>query len=136
MTNEKRTPQDTSGDKPKTGAPGKSGYRKFTFLAPYLDANDKLWLRDNIDNYGSVVCLLLEQCTSTLRLSLKFDDGSSRFLAVLFDDSGDVKQPGTALSVRGATAADAIYALAYLHCYKLSDGWAAEIDPEHIDPWG
>jgi hypothetical protein len=136
MTNAKKTSPSDNGSNPDKGKTSGGAYRKFTFIAPYLDQNDKLWLRDNLDNYAHVVCLAMEQFPLHLRLSVKFDNASSRWLAILFDDSGDPKSQGVALSVRGATAIDAVYALAYLHCYKLSGGWSLETDAADTDPWG
>lgn len=123
---------------PDTGSSTKSGsnYRRFEFISPYLDKNDKQWLHDNVDNVGSAISLMVEQFNSKHTLSLKRDESSKRWVAILFDHSGAESAPGVALSVRGKNPIAALYALAYLHVYKLSDGWAVPPTDDDEDPWG
>lgn len=123
---------DQSGQKKKTSGE----FRKFDFITPYLGQDDKQWLRDHYDNLPVIVCNLVEQLASHHRFSLKRDESSGRWLAVLFDDSGEKSEPGTAMSVRGATPIDAIYALAYLHIYRFPEGWSSKPLTDDNDPWG
>lgn len=139
MSNSKR-PRSTDVDRPtkQSVSNGKSASRSVEFVNCHLDTNDKDWLRSTSNDSPACVSEFLLGLTETERLSVKFDPKSLRFVAYLFEDSLHSPNTGCALTVRGATAHDALFALAYCHKYKFAFEWGNGTDDvgADIDPWG
>jgi len=102
---------------------------KHKFLNPYLSDADKAQLEDNADAQYERIIDLIESIHAEYSLRVAFDRHSSRYNATLTCLVDGHANTGFILSIRGATAADALYALHYLHCIK-SEGLWRSITPE------
>jgi len=93
---------------------------------PSPSSHDVQWLEDRGDDLLADCFTLLHGVQDHERLSIKYDVNTSRWLAILFDDAAVDEGHVQAMSVRGATAIDAIALLAYFVNVKFADGWVNE----------
>lgn len=112
-----------------------SGKSKLRWVNPYLDTKDIAWLNDNYDKLALIVCEFLDALPEGYTVSSKMDYHSGRFSATCVCENGDLPNNGMALSLRGATRIDALYALAYAHDFKLKGIWAGAGDSDNAR-WG
>lgn len=115
-----------------------SGQFSHKFINPYLTEADKQWLVSNMESIDTICLELLHDVGEMYSFSCTYDAKSGRFNAMLKCVATDHGNSGLILSVRGATAIDAMYALAYLHVEK-SDGLWLSIAPEtnvSSERWG
>ncbi len=115
--------------KPETEAPDasarqrKPALRPVRWINPTPNSVDIAWLEDNPAHALDSLMALFEGIHEGQRLSCKFDAKAPRWIAVLFDDRVDAHLPTPALSVRGATAIDALLLLAYYAVFVHPDDW-------------
>lgn len=110
--------------KADNSASPRSGYGSdVVWFNPQPNNTDAARLDSEPENYGPWVVSLIEGMSDRHRISCKFDDKSSRWVAVLFVDPVEQGEPVQALSVRGASAFFALVLLGYFHCVRFSDGW-------------
>lgn len=101
-----------------------------------LDAGDKKWLRDNINHSLEYVGEFVTNLTPSFTLTLKFEDRAQRYLATLVCTDSEHPAASMALSCRGATPFDALYAMAYLADGKYDTPWWQNGIGGMDDPWG
>lgn len=113
-------------DHPNTGSSERSSgnaRRQFgnplTWVNPYLDKDDQQWLLANSDKLPDVVCEFLDGAPETVSISSKVDHQSGRWLASVVCSPDDIANANHAVSMRGSTRLDALYALAYVCDFKL-----------------
>ena len=93
------------------------------WVNPSPNSRDREWLESNDDSLNELLFTLLEGLTSDGRLTVKYDGKSTRWVAILFIPSSHVGTEFDAMSVRGATAIDAVFLLAYFHLVRFAEGW-------------
>ena len=113
---------------PKKDVKDATGKSNLTWVNPYLNTGDKKWLSDNIDQLPVQICALLDKVDEHHNLSIKFDRYSKRFLATFICNDSESLNAQCAISVRGATATDATYALAYCVLVKMPEKWSDSND--------
>lgn len=93
------------------------------WINPAPNTQDIEWLENNVIEPMEDVIALFDGLRVGMRVTCKHDDRTTRWIAVLFDN--DIGDDGAvaALSVRGATAFDAILVLAYFSIRKNKDDW-------------
>lgn len=119
-----------------SGTTGRGSFVPVQWVNPYLDNNDKRWLEDNYKQCNELVLEFVDALSETASLSSKYDSRSDRWLAsVVFTGDGDPNN-GWAVSMRGATRIDSLYALSYVVGVKL--GWKVANSSEGTDlgKWG
>lgn len=98
---------------------GNSGYAPVKWVNPYTNEDDVQWLEDHADTQHIIICEFLAALIPGYNLSNKYDYKSERYIAaIVCVDTGD-GNAGFAVSARGATPIDALYALAYICTIKL-----------------
>lgn len=95
------------------------------WINPQLNDSDVTWLQSNEKDLVSLILEFVDDITETEKISIKYDNHSNRWLAILFAGSGDSRNSGCALSVRGATPFDAFCALAYFHIIRFARDYDA-----------
>lgn len=115
-----------SDDRTSGGERGNHKLPPVQWFNPTPNGNDIKWLEDRGDALLEDCFELLEGIKETERLSIKFDIGSGRWLAVLFADGHAGRSNVQALSVRGANSVDALGLLAYFVRVKFADGWQTD----------
>lgn len=101
-----------------------------------LDSDDKGWLKDNSNHALEYVGEFLEELTFEFTLSVKREDKSGRYLATLVCTAAEHPGAGCAMSSRGSTAFNSIFALAYLAEVKYTGEWWSRAGGGDDDPWG
>lgn len=122
MTRKKKAVPDSPQIHPQTT--GNSRTSEVRWVNPSLNSEDIEWLEHNGDDALGDLVELIEGIQSDSRLSCKYEAKSTRWQAILFDDSHPEGTPTPALSVRGGSALDALLVLAYCALRKYPDGWA------------
>ena len=84
------------------------------WINPYLDKGDVSWLDSHDSELPIFVCDFVDAIPETANLSVKYDDRSGRYNAVIIYSADDPTNPGIAVSCRAATRIDALFALAYV----------------------
>ena len=117
--------QKGDADVPKAnGRKRGGGYaRDIIWVNTTLNNSDIERLDSDMDSAAQTVFDLCEGLQADQTLSLKVDEHSGRWLAILFDRSGAEGHPVCALSLRAATPFDALIALAYVAVVKLPGEW-------------
>lgn len=95
------------------------------WVNPSPNTQDVEWLEDNLVQALEDVLAVFEGLHGRQRFTCKHDSRTDRWVAVLFDNSDSEGEPTPALSVRGASALDAIILLGYCVVRKYPDGWQA-----------
>lgn len=105
----------------KQEAASKNSYKpsNLQWINPTPNEKDISWLESNGDGFVPLLFDFLDDIQENERLSVKRDTQSSRWLAILFTGDGDSRNSGQALSLRGATPADAVILLAYFHVFRF-----------------
>lgn len=96
---------------------------EFTFVNVSPNGADIDWLLANEGEAAGLIILLLTSLSRGYKLSCNFDKQSNRFNATLACSDPDDPNYALILSFRGATAADALYGLAYADLRKLEGQW-------------
>lgn len=109
---------------------------KLQWVASSLDAGDKEWLRNNANHSLEYVGEFLEDLSPSFTLSVKPEDRSGRYLATLVCTDKEHDGAGCALSSRGSTSFNALYALAYLALGKWPEPWWQQAGNDLDDLWG
>lgn len=123
-------------DKPSSGSPGRSGFIPVKWVNAYLDETDRQWLGNHVHELASFVVEFVDALPEGYTLSTKFEHTSGKYLASLIcSDSGDGNS-GYAVSMRGTTRLDSIYALAYVVGEKLKWSLAASDGSGDTGRWG
>lgn len=113
-----KSPKDSSSRRTKNSTASVEQW-----INPTPNASDYEWLEVNDDKLVLLVFELLDDLSDDERLSVKLDAYSGRWMAVFFAGSGKARNSQCALSVRGATAFDALILLAYFHIQRFSREW-------------
>ena len=120
----------SEGNKSKAGSGHKNGGKKsgagllpVNWFNPQPNALDIKWLAGNANKLPDTVIELVDHLSEKDRVSLKYDPGSNRWVAVLFVPHDGASSSLDALSCRGATAFDAAVLLSYFHLVRFADGW-------------
>lgn len=122
----------------KAAVPASEGNKpaRLQWVNPYLGDVDKSWLKSNSSDLLAWVGELLDNLSSGESLSTWFDYDAHRYVASVSCRDPQSPNHGFAISIRGATRLDALYALAYLVRVRF-DGAAWNGDTsEDGDPWG
>jgi len=114
---------------------GKYQPNNLQWLNPQPNAEDVEWLEANSPRYVELLFEFLDDVQEDERVSVKRDPQSSRWLAILFSGSGDARNSGCALSVRGATPNDALLLLAYFHSIRYEGEYPSTPDGDK-GRWG
>ena len=120
-SNEEQESENGEGKQGRKSPRGKAGSVRWFNPAP--TGEDEDWLDANTDRFVELLLALLEDIQVDGRYTVKFDPRSGRWIAILFVDGGGKDGGMVAMSVRGATATDAAFLLAYFHLIKFEDGW-------------
>lgn len=135
MSNAKKKTGTPSENPPRTPQNNRRRNDNLVWFNPSINAEDEKWLGDNLPTIGQVVCQLVDGMSTDDRLSCKFDTNSGRWLATVFVDTGNESKTVIGVSLRGATAADALYGLAYCVVYKHE--WQFDVEsPDDQRRWG
>ncbi len=102
--------------------------RPVRWFNPSPTDGDKLWLDDNSDQLVELGLSVLDAVPEDGRLTVKYDVDSTRWLAILFLRSNEEGYEMDAMSVRGASAFDALCLLAYFHFTKYDEAWVQDPD--------
>lgn len=124
MPYEKRKRANDAASPADSGKSGFSGQR-LQFVDGYLDKDDLAWLENNAEGADSLILDLITESGDYGGLSCKFDEKSGKYLAILFGGSTPDFNSGFALTSRGSSPIDALYALAYKHIVKFRRGWSS-----------
>ena len=136
MARSKGKSQDnSSGQRPPSDG-GKYSKPRLTWVNPYLDKGDREWLSSHVEQLADVVLEFLDALPDTASVTTKMDDQSGRFLSSLVFSADDARNPSHALSMRGSTRLDSIYALAYVYDVKLKGQLSDDISSEVDGRWG
>lgn len=133
MVNEKSTKSDNGSSPPKNSK--RVDPKSIEWLNPQPNSSDVSWLQDHEDDLTQLVFEMVDDLNDNERLSIKYDGYSSRWIAMFFGGSGDTRNSGCALSVRGATPYDATVLLAYFHLVRFSRDWRTS-SSETSTRWG
>jgi len=104
------------------GKSNASDFPQFVFVDTYLNDKDKQWLSDNRDVADEYVLSLFAELEDGNKLSVSFDQKSSRFLATFSDNCDGSPNRYKILTARGSTPVAALFSLAYKHRHKSADG--------------
>lgn len=135
MTNAKRSKTESSGRKSSTK---RGGYGKpVVWVSSSFNNTDIEWLENNLDNAYTYIFQVIDDLSETLRITVKFDAHTDRFLSTLFFDDPDADSI-IGLAIRGATPFDALFGLAYVHCVKQSEWFSDTVASTNANPsrWG
>lgn len=105
------------------GSSGAGQRIEFTFINVSPNAGDIQWLLDNQEDAANIVFEWIAGIPNGYKLSCAVDKQSGRFNATLACSDADDPNFARILSFRGATAADALYGLAYADLHKLEGEW-------------
>lgn len=100
-------------------------YRTVMWFNPSPNASDIEWLEGNANDSVTDLFTLCEGLQTWERLSCKYDPQSTKWTGILFDYGGSEDDDVPALSVRGASAFDALLLLAYFAIRKDGGEWKA-----------
>lgn len=124
MPYEKRKRTNDAAGTNGGGQPSVSGQR-LQFVDGYLDKDDLAWLEDHASESDALILDLITESGNYGGMSCKFDEKSGKYLAILFGGGTPEFNSGYALTSRGASPIDALYALAYKHLIKFRRAWAS-----------
>jgi len=118
-----------------SAAPVYVGQHKFINVT--LNDQDRNWLDSNDGTLYDCIVELMEALGGEYALRVAYDYKTTRFTAMLTCLVNDHPNTGLILSMRGATPADAIYALFYVHVHR-SEGLWRSVAPEDkpASRWG
>lgn len=123
MTKQKASERKTPREKDTKQARGYD--RAIVWFNPSPNAADVEWLEGNANDSVTDLFTLCEGLQAWERLSCKYDTQSTKWQGILFDDGDTEAGDVPALSVRGATAFDALLLLAYFAVRKDGGDWKA-----------
>lgn len=136
MARNKTSKQQTS-DQQRSDNQSRWGTKpKLTWINPRLDASDREWLESHDNELPVVVCDFIDAIPETASLSSKYDADSTRYLSTLIFAPDDPRSPNVAISFRGASRLDSLYALAYLVGEKLAWDFGDTPTDENLGRWG
>ena len=115
MTNAKRSKDEPT--ERKSSAKRKGYGKPVIWVSSSFNNDDIEWLESNLDHAYTYIFQVIDDLSETLRLTVKFDSHSDRFLSTLFFDDPEADSV-VALAIRGATPFDALFGCAYVHCVK------------------
>ena len=118
----------------RSGA-GRRDNRAVQWFNPSPNDSDRAWLDNHGDKLIELGLSLLEAIPEDGRFTIKFDVASGRWLAILFLRSNNEAFSMDAMSVRGASAFDALCLLSYFHHIKFEEAWV-EHTGEVAGRWG
>lgn len=113
MTEKGKKNGGTAGKGKRVASGGYS--QDVTWINPQLNGTDERWLAERGDKVDSDVLRLFDDLRDHQRVTSKVDERSGRWLAILFDGALSESDGVVALSVRGATALDALIVLSYYY---------------------
>ena len=102
------------------------GLNTVRWFNPAPSESDKTWLGANDDKLEELALSLVDGVAEDGRLTIKYDSQTHRWLAILFVRSNDPEFEMDAMSVRGASAVDALILLAYAHFIKFEEAWVLD----------
>lgn len=102
---------------------------------PQPDNADVEWLENNLVDSMADAFSMFESLSSGEGLSCKLDVKAGRWMAILFGVAVPAEGHTPAMSVRGATAADALLLLGYFVVRKFPL-WYEKVDVEHTSRFG
>lgn len=109
------------GSGKQTGKP----FDRVTFFDGYLDADDRKWIEDNYHTAPTAIFDLLKFAGDYGGISIKFEQRSGKFLAILFGGDTPETGKGYALTARASTPTLAGFVLAYKALHKFTGEWFA-----------
>lgn len=121
-----------NGSKPRSG----NWQQDVRWINPYLGDTDIKWLEDNEPELTHIVMDFVDELPETYHLSSKPDTASPKFLAVLICSGDGDPNAGIALSIRGSTRVDALYALAYYVAHKMAWKLGTAAGSSGTSRWG
>ncbi len=127
--------KDQKSTEDTTKKPKKRNADKVRWFNPSPNTEDRSWLDDNEDKLVDMAFTLLEDVPEDGRFTIKYDTHSTRWLAMLFLRSVEPEYDMDALSVRGASAIDALILLSYFHTVKFDGAWVGNA-AEPTGRWG
>lgn len=133
-----RTERSTNGkpssnSKPKTG--DKSGiFPKTRFINPHFNSVDREKLKTLILEQHFCVAEFLGELAQDYNLSIKFDENSGKWNALLIPCGAGHAHSGFILSVRHSDRLLAVLGLYYAHVHKLNGQWGTD-ETELEDEW-
>lgn len=80
---------------------------------PHLDKSDIHALESSVGEQHVFIAELLASLAEADSLTVKYDSKANRYIAVLFVPDGDAPERKLGISLRAATASDALYALSW-----------------------
>lgn len=136
MPNAKKPPKTNAAQDDQEQPKRIAANTKLRWVNPFLGNDDKRWLQDHMHDRMELILELVEHSAGMGTLSVKLEDKSGRFLASLVCTLADHPGAGCAISVRGATASHALFALAYLVAKAPDSQWWLDVTDGTEDPWG
>lgn len=131
----RKSKEEVGNDERKRPTAAGSGLAPVNWHNPKPNAQDREWLDSNEDSLIELCLSLLDEIPDAGRLTFKRDPKSNRWLAILFVPVHSAGGELDALSVRGASALDALCLLAYFHLVRFKGEWQIVPD-EDIGKWG
>lgn len=122
--NGKYTRRPRANDKPDPA--GSQSPNRLNWINVNLSNEDEIWLSDNWDSSTSLLADFIAESDDYGGLSVKEDKNGGGKLAILYGGETPETFAGYALTGRGTTAYDALYALAYKHLIKLGRKWPTQ----------
>jgi len=136
MTNAKRE-RNTERSAPNQAGRSNTSFERtrLNWVSCYFDLPDREWLASEDHNYSLHICGFLDGLPLSYTVSSKYDSSTDRWLSTcICNDPSDVNH-NSALTARGATRLDSLFALAYSHDYKLKGVWGGSADTD-LGRWG
>lgn len=127
-----RKPRKNDVEKPNSGNKSWPTGDKLVWLSTYLQKDDVKWLQDNYDGVLDAVSRLFIEAGDGSQISVKPDSASPKFLAT-YISVGISTGRKYAVSIRGTTRIDALYALYYFVAVRYAwdlEGGAGSTDTE------
>ena len=94
---------------------------------PELVKDEIKWLETHPDDLPELVFAFVFGLEEGDTMRLKHDVRARRWVAILFRDPTELRQTVLAVSVRAATASDAVVTLAYMHQTRYSGGYPTQL---------
>lgn len=120
----------------QSGSQARSSGRVSTrWINPTFNDQDVRWLTDNADNALGVCAEFYTAMPEGYSIVSKYNFHEDRWHGQCFCNSADDPNENVAVSVRGATRLDALYALAYAILHKLPPEWEGAVSDSNAR-WG
>lgn len=133
--NERSTNGKHAGNSGKNSTAVSTARQPSTFINPHFNDMDRKQMETLVPELYNCIIELLGELALEYNISIKFDQNSSKWNAMLLPQSPDNPNTGLILSVRNSDRIRAVFGLYYAHIHKLGGKWQPD-GTDLEDEWG